>query len=101
MDMDVPDGAASETKILVAIAEIKGYIKNALDQVEALHKVDADHETRIRDIEKQPIPDVMTQERLKALEERRTISPGQLWVGLVGVSGVLASIATVLALLRP
>ena len=86
---------ASDTTILVAFARLEGKVELALAELGALKVTDADHENRIRVIEQQPIPDTDTDKRIRALEDRRTISPGQLWFGLVGVLGVGASLLAI------
>ncbi len=83
------------TEVLVAVARIEGKIDLTLAETAALRAADADHESRIRLIEAAPIPDVKTGERLDALEDRRTVSPGQLWVGLVGVCGLVLTVLTI------
>jgi hypothetical protein len=90
-----------ETTLLVAFAKLEGKVDLTLTELGALKAADSDHEQRLRSIESLPIPDASTEQRLRVLEDRRTISPAQLWAGLVGVAGVLASVATVLAVLRP
>lgn len=90
---------SDNTQVLVAIAEIKGAIGQALGEIQALRGVDVDHESRLRHIEAKPIPDPATAERLRALEERRTISPAQLWGGLLGVSAVLGTAAGIISIL--
>lgn len=75
-------GLSFETQVLVSLTEIKSELKPVTQAV-------TDHETRIRDIESV---------RLRALEDRRTISPGQLWGGLLGVATLGSGIAAMIAL---
>lgn len=84
-----------DTAVLVAVARIEGKIDLTLAETAALKAADADHESRIRIIESAPIPDVKTGERLDALEDRRTVSPGQLWVGLISACGLVLTILTI------
>ena len=83
---ELPDvatpGLSGETAILVAIARLDGKVTGALGAIENLRTTDNDHETRLR-----------------KLEEKRYITPGQLWAGLVGVASVCGVAATVYALL--
>lgn len=83
------------TEVLVAVARIEGKIDLTLAETAALKAADADHESRIRSIEALPVPDQKTSDRLDALEDRRTVSPGQLWAGLVGVLAVVAAVLTI------
>lgn len=78
-----------ETALLVAFAKLEGKVDLTLAELIILKTTDADHESRLRVIESKPIPDVDTQKRLRELEERRTISPAQLWAGLIGVVSVV------------
>ena len=84
--------SSSETAVLVAFARLEGKVELALAELAILKGTDADHENRLRQIEQQTIPDSVTDKRIRALEDRRTISPGQLWFGLVGVLGLGATI---------
>ena len=77
------------TEVLVAIAKLEGMLGLALRQAE-------DHETRIRVIEAQPTPDPDTADRLAKLESRSTVSPRQLWAGLISVLGVVVAVTTIL-----
>lgn len=83
-----PEG--SNTEVLVAIAKLDGKLDLALAETAALKNTDADHELRIRSVESRPVPDEDTDKRIKALEDRRTVSPAQLWTGLVSVLGLVA-----------
>lgn len=83
------------SEVLVAIARLDGKLDLALAEIGALKAADADHEVRIRSIEAKPVPDEETDSRLRRLEERRTVSPGQLWTGLLGVAGLLLTILTI------
>ena len=83
------------TEVLVAVARIEGKIDLSLAEAAALKATDADHESRIRVIELQPVPDKKTGERLDALEDRRTVSPAQLWIGLVSVCGLVLTVLTI------
>lgn len=85
-----------DSAILVAIARIEGKIDLTLAEIAALKTADADHETRIRTIELQPVPDEKTAARLVALEAKRTVSPGQLWAGLVSVVGLIGIVIGVI-----
>ena len=86
--MSAPDN----TEVLVAIAKLDGKLDLALAEISALKANDADHEVRIRTIELQPVPDEGTGNRLTALEARRTVSPAQLWTGLVGTVGLVLAV---------
>lgn len=83
------------SEVLVAIARLDGKLDLTLAETAALKATDADHETRLRSIEIQPVPDKKTSERLDALEDRRTVSPGQLWTGLLGVAGLILTVLTI------
>ena len=83
---------ADNTEVLVAIAKLDGKLDLALAEISALKANDADHEVRIRTIEAQSVPDAGTDERLKTLEARRTVSPTQLWFGLIGALGLTLTI---------
>lgn len=83
------------TEVLVAVARIEGKIDLTLAEIASLKTADADHESRIRSIEAAPIPDEKTAARLAALEDRRTVSPGQLWIGLVSVCGLVLTVLTI------
>jgi hypothetical protein len=83
------------TEVLVAVARIEGKIDLTLAETAALKAADADHESRLRIIEATPVPDKKTADRLDALEDRRTVSPAQLWFGLVGVSGLVLTVLTI------
>lgn len=54
----------------------------------------ADHETRLRGIERDLPHDAHN--RLRAVEERKTVSPAQLWTAIASGAGALASIAAVI-----
>lgn len=84
------------SEVLVAIARLDGKLDLALAETAALKAADADHEVRLRSIEQQPIPDPETEGRLKTLEDRRTVSPAQLWTGLLGVAGLLLTGLTII-----
>lgn len=86
---------ADNSEVLVAIARLDGKLDLALAETAALKAADADHELRLRVIEDKPIPDEKTDKRLSALEERRTVSPMQLWGGLVGVLTVVVAGLTI------
>lgn len=86
---------SDNTEVLVAIANLGGKLDLALAEITSLKTTDADHEVRLRNIELQPRPDEETNKRLKTLEERRTVSPAQLWVGLVGVCGLVLTVMTI------
>lgn len=79
---DVSVSVSTDTPVLVAIARLEGKLDANLARVEG--KVDgqatdlADHEARMR-----------------VQEARRTVSPGQLWAGLVGVLGVGVATLTI------
>jgi len=88
-----PEG--SNTEVLVAIAKLDGKLDLALAETAALKNTDADHELRIRTVEARPVPDEETDKRIKVLEERRTVSPAQLWTGLVGVLGLVVLVMTI------
>ena len=83
------------SEVLVAIARLDGKLDLALAETAALKAADADHEVRIRTIESKPIPDEETDKRLKAVEARRTVSPAQLWFGLLGVSTLTLTILSI------
>lgn len=87
--------ASDNSEVLVAIARLDGKLDLALAETAALKAADADHEVRIRSIEAKPVPDEDTDKRLKTLEERRTVSPGQLWTGLLGVAGLILTVLTI------
>lgn len=87
--------------VLVAIARLDGKLDLALAETAALKAADADHESRLRSIEAKPIPDEETNRRLHALEDRRTVSPAQLWAGLISVIGLLVGLATIAEKLPP
>ncbi len=80
--------SGGESEVLVAIARLDGKLDLTLAEITALKAGDADHEVRLRAVEAAPVPDPETASRLKALEDRRTISPGQLWAGLLGASAL-------------
>ncbi|WP_193596061.1 hypothetical protein [Microbacterium sp. YJN-G] len=86
---------ADNSEVLVAIARLDGKLDLALAETAALKATDADHEGRIRTIEAKPVPDEETDKRLSKLEERRTVSPGQLWTGLLGVAGLILTVLTI------
>lgn len=86
---------ADNSEVLVAIARIEGKIDLTLAETAALKAADADHETRIRVMETKPVPDEETRQRLKTLEDRRTVSPTQLWFGLVGFAGLTLTILSI------
>lgn len=81
--------AEGNSEVLVAIARLDGKLDLALAETAALKAADADHESRIRVIEAKPIPDEETDKRLKGLEAKRTVTPGQLWTGLISVAGLI------------
>lgn len=83
------------SEVLVAIARLDGKLDLALAETAALKAADADHEVRIRTIESKPIPDEETDKRLKAVEERRTVSPAQLWAGMLSVLGGVGLLLTI------
>lgn len=87
----MPDGPEN-TALLVAFARLEGKVDLTLAELVVLKATDADHENRLRSIEARPIPDAETDKRVRALEDRRTISPAQLWAGLVGVTGVIGTV---------
>lgn len=82
-------------EVLVAIARLDGKLDLTLAETAALKAADADHESRIRVIEAKPIPDEETERRLQAIEAKRTVSPGQLWLGLTGVVGLIATVLVI------
>lgn len=82
---------ADDTEVLVVIARMEGKLDLTLAEIATLRERDSDHETRLRSIEQQPIPDPETEKRIRALENRSTVSLAQLWVGLVGVAGFIAT----------
>lgn len=84
--------AGSNSEVLVAIARLDGKLDLALAETAALKANDADHEARIRHMEAQPVPDPETAARLVAVENRRTVSPGQLWVGLIATCGLVLTV---------
>lgn len=83
--------------VLVVLARLEGKVDANL----AAHGTDInglklgrdDHEIRLRALEGQPVCDP---ERVRALEDRRTVSPGQLWAGLIGVAALGATSLTVI-----
>lgn len=83
----------SDQALLVAFARLEGKVDLTLAEITALKGTDADHEHRLRNIEAAPIPDPDTESRIRRLEDRRTISPGQLWAGLLGVVTVIGGAA--------
>lgn len=83
----------SNEQLLVAFARLEGKVDLTLAEITALKGTDADHEHRLRSIEAQPRPDPDTEARIRSLEDRHTISPAQLWAGLVGVVTVIAGAA--------
>lgn len=83
------------SEVLVAIARLDGKLDLALAETAALKAADADHEVRIRTIEAKPVPDEGTEARLRALEDRKAVTPGQLWLGLIGVTGLIATALTI------
>lgn len=78
-------------QLLVSFARLEGKVDLTLSEITSLKTTDADHETRLRFIEKAPVPDPDTAKRLSELENRRTVSPGQLWAGLLGVVALIGS----------
>lgn len=76
------------TQILVAIASLDGKVTGALGAIENLKGTDTDHEARLRKIE-------------ESLTSQRYITPGQLWAGLIGLAGVGAAVATIVATVLP
>lgn len=85
----------TETALLVAFARLEGKLDGILAELSSLRATDGDHESRLRLIELKPIPDDDTNKRIRALEDRRTVSPGQLWFGLVGVTGFIGTVIVI------
>jgi hypothetical protein len=96
--MIMADSSPESTQLLVAFAKLEGKVDLTLAEMNALKSTDSDHESRLRHIESKPQPDPDTEQRLKVLEERRTISPAQLWGAVLGIGGLLGSIGTIIAL---
>lgn len=59
-------------------------------------KID-DHEVRLRGLERDMPHDA--HDRLRGVEERKTVSPAQLWTAVASGAGALASIAAVVNLI--
>lgn len=91
---------STATNLLVAFARLEGKVDLTLTEITALKGTDADHEIRIRSIEQKPVPDEETDRRLRELENRRTVSPAQLWTGMVGVLGVLGTVLVIVDRIR-
>lgn len=87
---------STERDLLVAFARLEGKVDLTLTEINALKSADSDHETRIRNIEAAPVPDTETERRLRAVEDRRTVSPAQLWAGLVGVTAVIGTVLVII-----
>ena len=86
-----------DNTLLIAFARLEGKVDLTLAEITALKTTGADHETRIRSIEQKPEPDPDTAKRLNELESRRTVSPGQLWAGLLGVVALLGSVVAIVS----
>lgn len=81
----------TETALLVAFARLEGKVDITLTELAGLKAEKADHESRLRAVEAQDRPDRETNARIRALEDRRVVTPSQLWAGLVGVVGLIAA----------
>ena len=94
---------AADGSVLVAFARLEGKVDDVLTRhdarLETLEEARTDHEARLRSVEARPTVPPVVEERLRALEDRRTVSPQALWLAVTSGPPVGRALQTLL--LRP
>lgn len=90
---DLPTPASTEAALLIAFTRMEAKVDVALAQHGADLKAHADdltdHETRLRNLEARPTCDAGLEDRLRAVEQKPTVSPRALGAVVTSVVGIL------------